>query len=290
MRRKKKLTSNQIINQLDELKDEALAMVYANPLIEQECIEGRADIRRKLLKWTTGHLPIIVEAICTYRKKRVNNLYPNPYNHARWGEHLKGGKYANDTKATYEKHIARGLFFWQCKNDYTRIPLHGKYSTRSIGTIQDYEVPLFYTGKKDGGRKIDLVSTRPGPDELIILELKNNRSTETILRCLLEAFTYSLLIDRARAKESFGVSQKAKVIICPLIFQGTAPYNDLLFNIDQDAQLFDPLIASMKKLGNVDVRFAVLDEKDWHLADGTVVFPPAPDGKTTFKTEWLQPN
>lgn len=65
----------------------------------------------------------------------------------------------------------------------------GRKLTRDIGEIMDYEVPLF----NSGNRNIDLISKRG--EKLYLLELKKNRSMETLLRCLLEVYTYSCFVD-----------------------------------------------------------------------------------------------
>jgi len=285
------ITAKQIIDKLNNLKGDKLAMVYASTLITQKCAEGPDILRRTLIEWTLKNLSSIKNAIIDYRTKRIANIYPNPYNQSQWGNHLRG-EYADSPTATYEKHIARGLFFWQREGRNRHIPLNmevaNEFITNSIGTIKDYEVPLFYTGKSDGGRKIDLVSIRAEDNQLFFLELKNNKSPEPLLRCLLEVFTYSLLIDRSRAKESFGISQRATIVICPIIFKDTTPYHDLVANVKSNNAQFKSLIQQFEKLGDIKVRFAILLEKNWLNADGSSKFPPSPSGKTTFLSEWFQ--
>jgi len=70
-----------------------------------------------------------------------------------------------------------------------------------IGKIVDYQIPL--KNKKDdtGLGKIDLLSYID--DKLIILELKVEDSKETLLRCVLETYTYWKTVDQLKLLRDF---------------------------------------------------------------------------------------
>lgn len=68
-----------------------------------------------------------------------------------------------------------------------------KEKAAAFGTILDYQIPLKNTSKDSGVGKIDLLTSKTNNEErnkLYILELKKDNSKETLLRCILEAYTY----------------------------------------------------------------------------------------------------
>lgn len=60
----------------------------------------------------------------------------------------------------------------------------------SIGKILNFQVPLKTSQKDTGLGKIDIVSYNKSENALYLLELKIPKSTETILRCILEIDNY----------------------------------------------------------------------------------------------------
>ena len=191
--------------------------------------------------------------------------YPNAYNQATWGRHdgcyspisISNAKNANIQR---EKNIAKALFNigkCSCEN----VLLAKQALLHNIGEIKDYETPLNYASS----RNIDLISVRAG--KLYILELKKRNSRETLLRCLLESYTYSRLADRSRLKESFGLGQNAPICICPLIFDDSAAFQELTA-ITKNAKSKEgsSLFKLVKRIceyegEHFDVRFAVIETK-----------------------------
>lgn len=78
-----------------------------------------------------------------------------------------------------------------------------------FGKILDYQVPLKNKSTDKGLGKIDLISvkesSKPGTKIIYFLELKKDNSKETLLRCLLEAYTYSKIIDKVKFCNDFHV-------------------------------------------------------------------------------------
>lgn len=74
-----------------------------------------------------------------------------------------------------------------------------------IGKIVDYQVPLKDKRSDVGLGKIDLVSSKG--NDLFLLELKKPDSTETLLRCVLEAYTYSQILDEKKFLKDFKFPQ-----------------------------------------------------------------------------------
>jgi len=69
-----------------------------------------------------------------------------------------------------------------------------------IGKVLDYQIPL-KNKQSDNAGKIDLLSFNNG--SLNILELKKPDSNETLLRCVLEVYTYWRTINREKLSRDF---------------------------------------------------------------------------------------
>ena len=266
---------------LDSLDGDDLAFVYANPILGsyRNGIDAH-EARPAYMKWVCEKLWVIRDAIQTYLKESAI-AYPYPYNQQLRGMH--DGAYED---AVAEKEIVRGIMNFQRQGK--SIKNHFREASK-VCEIIDYEVPMFcLKGGRVSGRKIDAVGRSVGTqgDRLYIYEAKANRSPETLLRCLMEAFSYSLLVDRVRFKVSFGVRQNTTIVLSPLIFEGSVPHRDLrcALSCSEEKSLFDTLLERIRKVANVDVEFAVVRKTDF-IIDGKPVFPNVKD--TKFKLEWL---
>lgn len=105
-----------------------------------------------------------------------------------------------------EEEIAAIKMFNQCKDG-------SAYDF--IGKIIDYQTPLKNTSKDEAG-KIDLLSY--DGKTLRILELKKKDSKETMLRCVLEGFTYLCTVDKAKLLKDFSLSDDTEIVACPFVF------------------------------------------------------------------------
>ncbi|MDR1438762.1 MAG: hypothetical protein LBJ10_01725 [Clostridiales bacterium] len=105
-----------------------------------------------------------------------------------------------------EKHIAMGM-------------LHATYD--HIGEILNYEVPL-KDKRADLAGKIDLFAWDEASQSLSVLELKSPSCKETLLRAVLEVFTYWKTADHDKLKADFGKPSTAKLRKGILIFEGKA--------------------------------------------------------------------
>lgn len=269
------------LENLDKLGGRDLALVYANPIIGsyRKGIDAH-EARPAYMEWVSEKLCAIHDAIQTYLKKSAID-YPYPYNQQLRGTH--DGAYK---MAVAEKEIVRGIMNYQKLGG--RVVNYAK-GAKFLPQIIDYEVPMFCL--KEGNvssRKIDAVGRAIGAqrDRLYIYEAKKNNSDETLLRCLMEAFSYSLFVDRVRFKESFGVRQNTTIVLSPLIFEGSVPHRDLrcALSCSEEKSLFDTLLERIRKVANVDVEFAVVRKTDF-IIEGKPVFPNVKD--TKFKLEWL---
>lgn len=112
----------------------------------------------------------------------------------------------NGSSNIREEEITAIKMFNQCKNGSV-------YDF--IGKIIDYQTPLKNTSKDEAG-KIDLLSY--DGKTLRILELKKKDSKETMLRCVLEGFTYLCTVNQAKILKDFCLPDSTEIVACPFVF------------------------------------------------------------------------
>ena len=125
-----------------------------------------------------------------------------------------------------------------------------------IGKIIDYQTPLKNV-QTDKAGKIDLLAynEKENPKTLRILELKKLDSKETMLRCVLEAYTYLKIVDKAKLLKDFGLPEDTIIKACPFVFYGKEQYREMQA-IKDDRKNLGKLI---EKLG---IEVIYLEEKD----------------------------
>ena len=122
-----------------------------------------------------------------------------------------------------------------------------------IGKIIDYQTPLKNVrGDKVG--KIDLLAynEKENPKTLRILELKRPDSKETMLRCVLEAYTYLKIVDKTKLLKDFGLPENTKIKACSFVFLDGAQYQEM----QQDRKNLKELIEKL------EIEVIYLEEKD----------------------------
>lgn len=97
---------------------------------------------------------------------------------------------------------------------------------QGFGRIIDYQTPLKNTRGDKGLGKIDLLSMNNKTKCVYILELKKEDSKETMLRCVLEAFTYSKIISREKLFDSFIIEKDYKLKASPLVYMNGVQYKE----------------------------------------------------------------
>ena len=97
-----------------------------------------------------------------------------------------------------------------------------------IGKIIDYQTPLKNV-QTDKAGKIDLLAynEKENPKTLRILELKKLDSKETMLRCVLEAYTYLKVVDKAKLLKDFGLPENTEIKACPFVFYGGEQHKEM---------------------------------------------------------------
>ena len=154
------------------------------------------------------------------------------------------GKIKNEKSEREEEIIAMKLFdFSQNQGKVFDI----------IGKIIDYQTPLKDI-QTDKAGKIDLLAynEKENPKTLRILELKRPDSNETMLRCVLEAYTYLKVVDKAKLLKDFGLPENTKIKACPFVFYGKEQYKE----IQEDRKNLKELIEKL------EIEVIYLEEKD----------------------------
>lgn len=110
-----------------------------------------------------------------------------------------------------------------------------------IGKIIDYQTPLKDI-QTDKAGKIDLLAYNENEKTLRILELKKPDSKETMLRCVLEAYTYLKVVDKAKLLKDFGLPENTKIKACPFVFYEKEQYREM----QQDRENLKDLIKKLE--------------------------------------------
>lgn len=122
---------------------------------------------------------------------------------------------AYNPKSNRIEEITAMQMFWFCKHG-------GRYPF--LGEIIDYQTPLKNT-KEDVAGKIDLLAY--DGDTLRLLELKKQDSKETMLRCVLEGYTYLRTADHAKLVDNFDKPDGTPVKASPFVYLGGAQWQEM---------------------------------------------------------------
>jgi len=93
-----------------------------------------------------------------------------------------------------------------------------------VGKIIDYQTPL-KNKLSDPVGKIDLLAYNK--NILYLLELKKPDSTETMLRCVLEAYTYLKTVDTKKLLLDFNLPKSTIIKASPFIFKNGLQHNEI---------------------------------------------------------------
>ena len=126
-----------------------------------------------------------------------------------------------------------------------------------VGEILDYQVPLKNKSTDKAG-KIDLLAY--DGHMLRILELKEPDSKETMLRCVLEGYTYLKTVNTAKLLSDFELSPKAPVKACPFVFKGGAQWNEMQQNRPMLKKLMAALDSKAYYISTTDGQYTVTEE------------------------------
>lgn len=115
------------------------------------------------------------------------------------------------------------------KEEITAMEIYRQGSLNILGKILDYQTPLKDKQNNKAG-KIDIVSYNEEYKTVYILELKREDSEETMLRCVLEAYTYLKTLDKDKFLSDFKLPADTKVKASPLVFLDGFQHKEMLNN------------------------------------------------------------
>ena len=190
----------EIINKLENLKD-------ISTLYKEDFINYRGDTTDTKEKYT--------EVIAEWLIKNFN-LFDNIKKITRQSSYkvdTHDGKHNNQNSNRLEEIMAIEIF--------------NQKSLNILGEVIDYQTPLKDKLGDEAG-KIDIVSYDKDNKIVYLLELKREDSKETMLRCVLEIFTYSKTLDKDKFLEDFNLSKDTKIKASPLVFFNGSQYKEMI--------------------------------------------------------------
>lgn len=131
----------------------------------------------------------------------------------------------------------------------------GQYS--NIGRIIDYQTPL-KSVKTDEAGKIDLLAY--DGEILRLLELKKTDSKESMLRCVLEGFTYLQTVDKGKLLRDYELPADTIVKACPFVFFGGEQWREMQENRPQLRRLMQLLDSKPYYITERDGIFEIKEE------------------------------
>ncbi|MCQ2584719.1 MAG: hypothetical protein MJ185_03940 [Treponema sp.] len=119
-----------------------------------------------------------------------------------------------------------------------------KDSDSIFGRVLDYQIPLKNKRSDKGVGKIDLLSHLKYEEngevkyKTYVIELKKDESTETLLRCILESYTYAKIVDKEKLFRDFELPlENNELVIAPLVYYD-----------DKSVNQYDDISALIKEL------------------------------------------
>ena len=191
---------DEIINKLENLKD-------ISTLYKEDFINYRGDTTDTKEKYT--------EVIAEWLIKNFN-LFDNIKKITRQSSYkvdTHDGKHNNQNSNRLEEIMAIEIF--------------NQKSLNILGKVIDYQTPLKDKLGDEAG-KIDIVSYDKDNKIVYLLELKREDSKETMLRCVLEIFTYSKTLDKDKFLEDFNLPKDTKIKASPLVFFNGSQYKEMV--------------------------------------------------------------
>lgn len=196
-------------------------IVYTREEILQKCSGAMSDIKtfykQDFLNYrgTTPEGELYTEIIAGYIIEHIEDFktkIPTVTRESSYKLNTHKGEF--DEKSVRVEEIIAMKMFNQCKTD----------EFAQIGKIIDYQTPLKNVRTDDAG-KIDLLAD--DGKQLIILELKRSDSNETMLRCVMEGFTYLKTVDKNKLLSDFGYPESYGLSASPFVFAGGSQFDEM---------------------------------------------------------------
>lgn len=126
-----------------------------------------------------------------------------------------------------------------------------------IGKLIDYQTPL-KNKRTDEAGKIDLLAY--DGTTLRILELKKPDSTETMLRCVLEGYTYLKTANIAKLLDNFKLPSDTIVKACPFVFKNGEQHSEMQEIRPHLKRLMDLLDSKPYYISEIKGKYFVTEE------------------------------
>lgn len=188
-------------------------------------------------------------------------------------EHRGQIELCSDIGQVTEKRLIRAFF------NLGEIPL--------LGTVVDYEVPLKGTQDAAFG-DIDLVCSQPGV--CLCIEAKQPASSESVLKPVLQAFTYTLLVSTQKTHfcESLGFDRQTRLVPAVLTYANSLSGRQLrsLGSYPKLTKLIRRLNAKLALEGIGPMRFFIVSNADKELATCLIMKVDGGDQKAVFHPDF----
>ena len=126
-----------------------------------------------------------------------------------------------------------------------------------VGKMIDYQTPL-KNKRTDEAGKIDLLAYDGAT--LRILELKKPDSVETMLRCVLEGFTYLKTANIAKLLADFKLPSGTIVKACPFVFRNGEQHSEMREERPHLKRLMDLLDSKPYYISEINGKYYVTEE------------------------------
>lgn len=126
-----------------------------------------------------------------------------------------------------------------------------------VGKMIDYQTPL-KNERLDEAGKIDLLAY--DGTTLRILELKKPDSTETMLRCVLEGYTYLQTVDRTKLLADFGLPKNTVMKACPFVFRNGEQHREMLEERPMLKRIMDLLDSKPYYISEINGKYVVTED------------------------------
>ena len=126
-----------------------------------------------------------------------------------------------------------------------------------IGVILDYQTPLKNT-RKDSAGKIDLLAY--DGKTLRILELKRPDNDESMLRCVLEGYTYLKTANHKKLLADFGLPADTELVSCPFVFRDGIQHKEMQEHRPQLKRLMQLLYSKPYYITEENEKYYVTEE------------------------------
>ncbi len=182
-------------------------------LYKDKCINFRGETKDTKENYSKVIVDYLVEHFDEF-KTELNNIKVTRERSYKTKSHTGKSEFDFDKRPSGERREEKIAHAMYCQ--YKDVPAE-------FGKILDYQIPLKNKSKDKRIGKIDLISSKEGSKlrskNIYFLELKRDSSKETLLRCILEAYTYSKIIDKEKLCDDFPIhTLNYEFVIAPLVY------------------------------------------------------------------------